>query len=157
MQMNWQTLGSAVQQHARRLRQGRHHDPFAVLGCHPLTPDSLSGAGQNPAAPAWSLRAWLPTARRAWVLTQDQQKMELHGVENSGLFVLQLTAQQKALLPEHYTLQWQEADQQLHQVVSPDSFAPQLGELDLQCGWRGGGAFCSVGAGRRTRVGGGGF
>lgn len=97
-----------------RLQAGTHHDPFEILGCHPVDD-------------GWEVRAWLPSAESATL----EQTIPLERYPNSDLFTVKLTAAQKKKLPQHYQVQWQERDDSKHQVVSPYSFMPQLGELDL--------------------------
>ncbi|PLA75438.1 1,4-alpha-glucan branching enzyme [Hydrogenovibrio sp. SC-1] len=97
-----------------RLQTGTHHDPFEILGCHPVDD-------------GWEVRAWLPSAESATL----EQTIPLERYPNSDLFTVKLTAAQKKKLPQHYQIQWQEQDGSKHQVVSPYSFMPQLGELDL--------------------------
>lgn len=97
-----------------RLQTGTHYDPFDILGCHPVE------AG-------WEVRAWLPTAESAFL----EGTIPLERYPNSDLFTAKLTAAQKKKLPDHYQIQWQEQDGSQHQMVSPYSFMPQLGELDL--------------------------
>lgn len=97
-----------------RLQTGTHYDPFDILGCHPVEG-------------GWEVRAWLPTAESAFL----EGTIPLERYPNSDLFTAKLTAAQKKKLPEHYQIQWQEQDGSQHQMVSPYSFMPQLGELDL--------------------------
>jgi len=97
-----------------RLQAGTHHDPFQFLGCHPI-------------AKGWEVRVWLPSAETATL----EQKYPLQRYPNSDLFTVRLSAAQKKVLAQHYQVQWQEKDGSEHQVVSPYSFMPQLGELDL--------------------------
>jgi len=97
-----------------RLQAGTHHDPFQFLGCHPI-------------AKGWEVRVWLPSAETATL----EQKYPLQRYPNSDLFTVRLSAAQKKALAHHYQVQWQEKDGSEHQVVSPYSFMPQLGELDL--------------------------
>ncbi|MDX1347622.1 MAG: 1,4-alpha-glucan branching protein GlgB, partial [Thiomicrorhabdus chilensis] len=126
----------------KRLQAGSHHDPFGILGCHRLDAVAVAGLSQNgeslsPAisasenGQAWCVRVWLPSAETASLLIQDDVPIELHRVEGSDLFVTLLTEAQKQLLPQHYALRWIEADGSQHQTVSPYTFLPQLGELDL--------------------------
>ncbi|WP_051347143.1 1,4-alpha-glucan branching protein GlgB [Thiomicrorhabdus chilensis] len=126
----------------KRLQTGSHHDPFGILGCHRLDAVAVAGLSQNgeslsPAisdsenGQAWCVRVWLPSAETASLLIQDDVPIELHRVEGSDLFVTLLTEAQKQLLPQHYALRWIEADGSQHQTVSPYTFLPQLGELDL--------------------------
>jgi len=96
------------------LQQGASHDPFSVLGrseneaCEPV------------------LRVFLPPA----------ESVEVEGLgplqrrEGSDIFERQLSATDK--LPIHYRLIWSEKGTgQKHRVISPYSFAPQVGELDI--------------------------
>src|SRR5690606_19370033 len=96
-----------------RLEQGRLHDPFQLLGRHQV-------------AKGWEIRAWLPTASS--VLLEGEYAMQRVG--NSALFIVTLTEAQHKKMPLHYQLEWQEGDY-THSMVSPDSFSPLLGELDL--------------------------
>lgn len=96
-----------------RLQNGDHHDPFHFLGCHQDGDD-------------WVLRSWLPTAE-----TVEIHGIALERVEGSDLFVAEISAEQQKQLPQHYTVTWVEADGSQHKMVSPYSFWPQLGELDL--------------------------
>jgi 1,4-alpha-glucan branching enzyme len=98
-----------------RLQQGRHHDPFDYLGCHP----SNNG---------WILRTFMPSAEQ--VELQGIGKM--NRVEGSDLFVIRLSEMQYENLPRHYSLRWREKhDQSWHESVSPYSFEPQLEDWDL--------------------------
>lgn len=99
----------------RSLQQGHHYDPFVVLGCHPLSDQR------------WQVRVWLPTALSARL----EGGIELLPLANSGLFIATLDADQKQQLPDHYWVEWTEANGSQHRVVSAYSFAPQIGELDL--------------------------
>jgi len=98
----------------QRLVEGTHHDPFQVLGCHAV--------GKK-----WEVRLWLPTAESASV----EGLYALDRVKDTALFVGSLTKTQKKSLPPHFKVSWIEADDSEHTVVSPYTFLPQLGELDL--------------------------
>ena len=95
------------------LMHGDHHDPFHFLGCHPQ-------------GDQWVLRAWLPTAEEASI-----ESIELQRIEGSDCFTAVISDKQKRKLPQHYQIDWQEADGSTHKMVSPYTFLPQLGELDL--------------------------
>ncbi len=97
-----------------RLAQGRLHDPFQILGAHPTEK-------------GWQVRAWLPTATQV----QLAERYPMEAKPFPGLFCVDLTEAEYAALPRHYTLSWTEADGRSHQAVSPYSFEPLLGELDL--------------------------
>lgn len=97
-----------------RLQQGHCHDPFEVLGY------CVNTAG----APV--LRAFLPRAEKVEVVGIGPMQR----IEGSDIFEFQITAQQD--VPLHYQLRWQEKDSgQSHCTVSPYSFEPQVGELDI--------------------------
>nr|WP_235584700.1 1,4-alpha-glucan branching protein GlgB [Thiomicrospira sp. WB1] len=102
-----------------RLMAGTHHDPFQYLGCHP------SGKGKQ-----WVVRAWLPSADSAELCLEGEQTIALSRVGKSFVFDVTLSAAQKSALPQHYTVQWVE-NGRTHRAVSPWTFWPQLGELDL--------------------------
>jgi len=96
------------------LQQGCHHDPFVVLGCHELDQQ-------------WVVRVWLPTAVSAVL----EGGIELHPLNDTGMFRAFLSAEQKQNLPAHYWVEWTEACGQVCRVVSPYTFASQVGELDM--------------------------
>jgi len=97
------------------LQQGRHHDPFALLGYH------------ETAGGTWQVREWLPMA--------DSARLEggptLTPLDNTGLFSAELSAAEKQRLPEHYAVICREVSGAEYRLVSPYTFAPQVGELDL--------------------------
>ncbi|WP_320056597.1 1,4-alpha-glucan branching protein GlgB [Desulfuromonas thiophila] len=97
------------------LRQGRHYDPFTLLGCHP-----------HPQG-GWLLRCWLPGAVRVRL----EQGPELRRVGDSALFSVWLSGADRARLPRHYALLWQDGCGQDRRSLCPYSFAPQIGDLDL--------------------------
>jgi len=96
------------------LQQGSHHDPFVVLGCHPRDDH-------------WVVRAWLPTATSASL----EGGIVLQPLNNSGMFIAILSAEEKERLPSHYWVEWIEESGQVNRVISPYTFLPQVGELDL--------------------------
>lgn len=97
-----------------RMQQGRLHDPFQLLGRHPVKQGT-------------EIRAWLPSATQVKL----QGKYAMQSVDGSSLYSVTLTEKQHAALPDHYQIEWQEASGETHRVVSPYSFMPLLGELDL--------------------------
>ncbi|MDG6773631.1 1,4-alpha-glucan branching protein GlgB [Thiomicrorhabdus sp. ZW0627] len=124
MQLISKTVQAVSEDEILCLQQGRHHDPFSLLGCHEVQGESVTEQ-------AWSLRAWLPTAEEACVLTLNDEEIELQRIEGSDLFVARIDAEQKSNLPVHYKVMWKEADGSRHSMVSPYTFLPQVGELDL--------------------------
>lgn len=103
-----------LQKDIERLAAGRHHDPFEVLGIHQV-------------GKTWEIRVWLPTAESANI----EGKIPLGRLEGTDLFIGQVTDKQKATLPQHFKVVWTEADGSEHSMVSPYTFLPLLGELDL--------------------------
>lgn len=103
-----------AQQDIDRLMTGTHYDPFQVLGWH-----------QN--GKAWEIRAWLPTAETANV----EQKILLDRIEGTDLFVAKVSEAQKKKLPIHFQIYWIEKDGSEHAMVSPYTFLPQIGTMDL--------------------------
>ena len=100
--------------HLERLQTGTHHDPFQVLGWHQV--------GDH-----WEIRVWLPTAEQATVAHTHK----LTRIEGTALFVAKIKQTDKKAMPQHYSVQWIEADGSSHEVISPYTFLPTVGELDL--------------------------
>lgn len=95
-----------------RIQQGSHHDPFDVLGWH-LQPDG-----------DWILRLFMPAAEAIEIANGEKLKR----VKGSDLFELHV----KEKVHEHPELRWRDkADSAWHDMVSPYTFGPQIGELDL--------------------------
>ncbi len=96
----------------KQLVTGRHHDPHSLLGWHAQTD------GQ------WVFRAWLPWAEQ--VEWSDEQPMRRY--ENTDLFELVLAERQT----EHPVLRYSsKTTGQWHDTITPYTFAPQTGEMDL--------------------------
>jgi 1,4-alpha-glucan branching enzyme len=107
-------MSNQLNNDVKLLQQGRHYDPFSILGRHDY--------------PQPVVRAFMPNA----------EKVELNGVgpmqrlEGTDLFQVELTPEQQRQLPHHYLLRWQEKfTEDWHQNISPYSFGPQLGDMDL--------------------------
>jgi 1,4-alpha-glucan branching enzyme len=116
--VNVTELNPAIQAGLVKLHEGRLHDPFELLGWHPV-------------ADTWQLRVWLPTALEVRI---GKQLCEPLGSQHSGLFALtysQQQYQQQLKQTAHPMVEWQEADGRSHQGAMPYTFAPLLGELDL--------------------------
>ncbi len=98
-----------------RLQQGAHHDPFDYLGRHPYDGGSV-------------IRAYMPSAQKVELVGYGPMKR----MKGSDAFVAMMNDEQAAKVPDHYLLRWTEkGDGSTHEAVSPYSFQPQLGELDL--------------------------
>lgn len=97
-----------------RLQQGHCHDPFSVLGY-----------GRNEAGELL-IRAFLPHAETVELVGAGQMQRR----EGGDIFELKLKSEHA--VPQHYQLVWQEkGNDQSHTTVSPYSFEPQIGELDI--------------------------
>ncbi len=95
------------------LMEGRHGDPFSILGQHP------SGGGSI-------VRVFMPGARSVEVLTRgaDGEADRLHLVHGDGLFAGRVGHQD----PYRVRVHWPDAVQELE---DPYSFGLLLGDLDL--------------------------
>jgi len=94
------------------LHEGRHPDPFALLGGH--------GCGKRAI-----VRVFLPGAQRAWLVDVGEP---LQRLADTDVFEWQGAAE---ALPVHYQLAWIDATGQESIVYDPYSFAPQLSLYDL--------------------------
>ncbi len=96
----------------QRVNEGRHHDPFSILGCH--SENSLN-----------SIRVLLPNAVSATI--QDNQQL-LERIPGTNVF--SATGDFKDL-PEHYQIAWKDFSGKVHLQYDPYSFGPQLSDYDL--------------------------
>ena len=94
------------------LGQGRHPDPFAVLGRH--------GHGDRV-----TVRWFMPGALQVWLVDVGQPMGQL---AETGLFEWHSEVD---ALPLHYQLMWMDADGREYLGYDPYSFAPQLSLYDL--------------------------
>lgn len=102
-----------------RIITATHHDPFEVLGRHPLV-------APTPEADT-VIRVFLPGARSA-TLVANKQQFHLNRVENSDFFEWHGLA---SSVSSHYQIEWYDKYNNHHLDYDPYSFAPQLGELDM--------------------------
>ncbi len=108
-------MKNETRQQLQLLEQGKMHDPFAFLGRHPSTDGHV-------------IRAFMPSAEEVEVTGLGSMQR----LPGSDLFEYEISDQEHGQIPEHYELRWlDKADQQWHQSISPYSFLPLLGELDL--------------------------
>jgi len=96
----------------RRIAEARHHDPFAVLGCHP------HGSGER-------ILTYLPGARSVRLVEADAALARL---ADSDFFAWQGPA---GTIPERYRLEWVDAQAVARTAYDPYCFPPQLGDFDL--------------------------
>lgn len=103
-----------------RIITATHHDPFEVLGKHPL--------GSAATATADTLiRVYLPGAPTA-ALVMNGQIQPLERIEGTDFFEWRGLERQ---IKGHYQVQWTDRYNQQHLEYDPYAFAPQLGELDM--------------------------
>lgn len=96
------------------IQQGRHHDPFQVLGLQ------VTQEGKR------IVRAFLPAAE----MVELKGLGAMQRIPTSDLFEYELAATDE--VSEHFTYRWQEkGSDHWHELVSAYSFAPQIGEMDL--------------------------
>lgn len=103
-----------------RIVTATHHDPFEVLGRHPLLSAASSSADTL-------VRLYLPGARSASLLI-DQQLHGLNRIEGTDFFEWYGLA---AKLPKHYQVQWFDRHNVMHTEFDPYCFAPLLGDIDM--------------------------
>ena len=103
----------AISEPIQRIQQGTHHDPFEVLGVHPCADGRTV------------VRAFLPAAETVEVAGGRMTRVP-------GTDCFERVLPEGASLDPHYALRWQDKQAgEWHITVSPYSFAPQLGEVDL--------------------------
>ncbi len=97
-----------------------HHDPFEVLGPHPLE--------QNGKIESWVVRAYLPKAQAVWVICPDErQEYPMQPVHHPNFFECKLDRTELA----NYQLRVREGS---HERVIYDPYAfrsPKLTDFDL--------------------------
>ena len=102
----------------KRIQEGKHHDPFQVLG---LQKDKK---GHH------LVRFFLPYAEKVELIGIG----DMERIPNSDIFTLSLPkkTQLDTYFKSHGRLRWQQkGTDTLHEGISPYSFEPQIGELDL--------------------------
>ncbi len=97
-----------------------HHNPFEILGCHPL--------GQNGSVESWVVRAYLPNATSAWVICPEARtEYPMQSMHHPHFFVC--TIQTPKLT--NYQLRIKEGDKE-KVVYDPYAFpSPRLTDLDI--------------------------
>src|SRR5690625_3152441 len=110
-----QGLAQHLPNHAQLLIEARHHNPFDLLGCHPVSADRVC------------VRAFVPNARS--VKIQLHHKTEaMQTTSFPGLF--QWYGSRRAV-PQHYELVCHYHDGERHRFVDPYSFSPLISDYDL--------------------------
>ncbi|MBF0545233.1 MAG: 1,4-alpha-glucan branching protein GlgB [Candidatus Riflebacteria bacterium] len=97
-----------------------HHDPFQILGCHPIESDGKK---------AVVVRAFLPDAAAAQVVDfKKGQRYKMEKLDPAGFFEALIQDYQE---PFPYRLGTEYANGAVTEFYDSYSFAPTLGELDL--------------------------
>lgn len=101
-----------------------HWNPFTVLGPHPASTDENSKG--------WTIRAFLPEARKAWVvdLTKGEpgKLVSMEKTHPDGFFELQFPDRSKAF---PYRIKVENHEGHAWDFVDPYAFEPVLTEFDL--------------------------
>ncbi len=97
----------------QRILDATHHDPFAVLGRHPISKTQTI------------VRVFLPRASAAHIV---ENSAPLQRIGNTDLFQWQGDTTQ---LPSRYSINWLDSDGNPHVSYDPYCFEPQLSEYDL--------------------------
>ncbi len=104
---------SKLSQDVQKLTQGRHHDPFAVLGRHQEKGETL-------------IRVLLPFAETVTIV---ENGIGLNRIEGTDVFEWRGDAQ---ALPAHYRLIWRDKAHREHICHDPYTYGPQLSTALLQ-------------------------
>jgi len=113
-------IDSPLSDELLRIINATHHDPFSVLGKHPL--------GSKASAAADTLiRVYLPGARNATLNCQGQE-FALRRLEGTDFFEWQGIGK---FIKKTYQIHWFDRFNQEHLDFDPYSFAPFLGDLDV--------------------------
>ena len=115
-----EVLKLGIDESLTKILLGRHHDPFDVLGIH--TRKKTDNKSQR------FVRSFLPHAETVELKGFGEMKR----IPETDLFEYELSAKEAKSLENHYTLKWQQKNNiEWHETISPYSFQPQIGELDL--------------------------
>jgi 1,4-alpha-glucan branching enzyme len=97
-----------------------HHDPFEVLGCHPLD--------QNGKVNSWVIRAYLPKATAAWVICPEARtEYPMRSIHHPNFFVCTIDDPKLA----NYQLRVKEGDKE-KVIYDPYRFrSSQITEFDI--------------------------
>ena len=110
----------------QRIQSGTHHDPFQILGVH--------GDGENKL-----LRFFQPHAETVELISsKNKENIVIPRIPDSDIFELQLSNKISEQTPEqieldnHFSIRWQQkGTDNWHTSISPYTFQPQIGELDI--------------------------
>jgi 1,4-alpha-glucan branching enzyme len=97
-----------------------HHNPFEILGCHPLE--------KNGKVKSWVVRAYLPKAQAAWVICPEERtEYPMEALHNPHFFVCTIETSEI----NNYQLRVQEGDRE-RVIYDPYAFqSHNLTEFDI--------------------------
>ncbi|MEB3357314.1 MAG: 1,4-alpha-glucan branching enzyme [Synechococcales bacterium] len=102
-----------------RIVWNQHHDPFEILGPHPVEQNGKS---------AWVVRAYLPKAEAAWVVRpEERQEYPMRSVHHPNFFECEIEIEELA----NYQIRIKEGE---HERVTYDPYAfrsPKLTDFDI--------------------------
>ena len=103
------------------LVQGRHRDPFAVLGPHVVRQDGR---------PVLVIRAFRPGMAKAWIIPQHEGVAHagMGQIHPAGLFEAEFPGYE---IPFPYRVRWAGPDGDEFEVEEAYRFPPALGDMDL--------------------------
>ena len=114
---------SDLPQDVLKIIEARHFDPFSVLGKHSLE----DGSNQE------IVRVFIPRARAVFLNNEinnekSDQGIELQRIRETDLFQWQGP---KGSIPDRYQIVWYDSNNQLHQMLDPYCFSPQISDYDI--------------------------
>jgi 1,4-alpha-glucan branching enzyme len=113
------SMTTIAPEQVNRIVWNQHHDPFEILGSHPIEQN-----GKN----VWAVRAYLPNASAAWVVLPEQrQEYQMQTVHDPHFFECTIEVAELT----NYQLKIKEGE---HERVTYDPYAfrsPRLTEFDL--------------------------
>jgi 1,4-alpha-glucan branching enzyme len=102
-----------------RILKIEHSDPHSVLGAHPASFDGQKGA---------IVRVFHPEASGAYLVIDDEERVQMEASEAQGLFWCWLPGRQ---LPFRFVVSFEFSDGPTWESDTPYRFLPTLGEQDL--------------------------
>ncbi len=114
----------------KRIQEGRHHDPFEVLGIHSTGKATDTSTDKV----VRIVRVFVPHAEEVELTFGFSGKKPKYTPMKriSGSDIFELTVPAKAKLEKHISLHWREKGTGYwHDTIYPYTFEPQLGDVDL--------------------------
>ncbi len=126
-------MNNMMNNELQRIQKGTHHDPFQVLGIHDNSKQNDNKQGNEKQS---ILRFFQPHAESVELLLDEAGKtIPLARIPHSDIFELTLDKELEAKLEKvhkHPAFRWQQkGTDEWHTTISPYTFAPQTGELDI--------------------------